>query len=152
MGVALYPFVDLLGAAAAVSLVKGAQPPLLFSRHLLSSRFVELTDDGIEAGHVGHAGDVGGVVFCETPATRFGASTYFEVCVEEVRAREASVDDGLTLGYTIRLPNKSELPFECADDVSEAWCLGFDGQAAGAGFPDFVPIPWNPSTLVVGDQ
>lgn len=160
----LFPLVDLLGSASAVSLVLGAAPPAQvpfvlgdslactlasFNPHL-AGPMVTVSPDGLTARHKEPSGDMlHGVVFGDAPLPSWHGRLFFEVRIEETCTGH---EDGLTIGVTTELPSASRPPYEVAAEVPSSWSLGYFGAARVDGCTEWLPIAWNPSLLRVGDR
>lgn len=153
--VAVYPIVDLLGAAVAVSLVATATPPpgldlpAVFTL-VANSKFVTIGEDGCQARHTQPGGEVMcGVVFGSGPLKSFPQGKYFEVQVDE---QTAGMDDGLVVGVTAADPGVMQDTFEVAESVPSSWSLGYDGSAHVDGQDEMMSINWKPQDLRAGDR
>eukprot|EP00928_Gymnodinium_smaydae_P100588 TRINITY_DN9901_c0_g1_i4.p1 TRINITY_DN9901_c0_g1~~TRINITY_DN9901_c0_g1_i4.p1 ORF type:complete len:573 (+),score=111.36 TRINITY_DN9901_c0_g1_i4:1717-3435(+) len=165
-GVSLFPFIDLLGSAASVSIVPDAVPPaqpaaveksasvsqsagdLAFDAEFISE-FIRISADGMRATHLQPASDsLFGVVFTIGPAPDVGRGVYFELCVEDSVADQA---EGLVLGVTSDDPQTFQDVFEVAEHVPNSWTFGYDGQMKLKG-KDMEPTDFLPQDLEAGDR
>lgn len=157
---ALYPFVDLLGNTAGVTLVPGAAPPDAWRQAEEAagippplrrspanfdvarvSTLVQLSGDPPTTARMPDLDDLNGVVFGDGPIARrtegecYGLA-YYEVSVDELR--KGADDEGIVVGVTTKLPGtlaEGGQP-QVADEVSNSWSFGYDGMFVTVGDDD----------------
>jgi len=146
-GVTMLPFKDPPQAAQVGAVFRGFDPQLL-------SPNVILTKDRLQAKSTDVKGDeLGGVVFGDGPLPCVGedGESYFEVRIDNLRRGQT---DGLVLGVTTAKPAPSA-PRDVvavADEVEEAWTMGYSGLALAPELQEMVTIKWNPAKLKLGDR